>query len=300
MKKELFDLPKRVTLVDVSPRDGLQSEQIFVPTAKKIELINALISAGIPRIEVTSFVSPKWVPQLADAEQVLSGININGGAQFQVLVANERGYERARATGLVREIAAVVAATESINRKNANMSISESMSQFAAIAQKAKADGVRVRATIGVAFVCPHEGRVDRQHVAALAEELFRRGADEVALADTLGAATPDHVYDLFARIRDRWPDRPIAGHFHDTRQMALANIVAAMQAGATIFDAAVGNLGGCQFTKGARGNVATESVVYMLDNMGIETGVDYRRLLEVSSKAQMLVSRSEVVDALI
>ena len=286
----MLNLPKRVTIVDVSPRDGLQSEPVFVPTEKKIELINSLISAGIPKIEVTSFVSPRWVPQLADAEQVLTGINHDSATSFQVLIPNEKGYDRARATRLTREITVVVAATETLNRKNVNMSIADSMRQVATICAKAKADDVRVRGSIGVTFVCPYEGRVPEEKPLSIAEKFFRLGADEVALADTLGAATPDHVYDLFARVKDRWPDKALAGHFHDTRQLALANIVAAMQAGADVFDTSVGGLGGCQFTKGATGNVATEFVVYMLNGMGIETGIDYERLLEASKMARAIV----------
>ncbi len=278
-------------MVDVSPRDGLQSEPVLVPTKGKVALINALISAGVPKIEVTSFASPKWVPQLADAEQVLSKIAHHTKTSFQVLVPNERGYNRARATGLVKEITVVVAATETLNRKNVNMSIQDSMRHVEAIAAKAQADGVRLRGSIGVAFICPHEGRVPIEQSANLADLFFKLGADEVALADTLGAATPDHVYELFARVKDLWPDRTLAGHFHDTHQLALANIVAAMQAGAEVFDSSVGNLGGCQFTKGATGNVGTERVVYMLQGMGIETGIDYDRLVQVAAFAQSLVA---------
>jgi hydroxymethylglutaryl-CoA lyase len=299
----VLNLPKRVTMVDVSPRDGLQSEPVFVPTEKKVELINALISAGLPKIEVTSFVSPKWVPQLADSEQVLARINQQGrqghlghhrhhhGTSFQVLIPNEKGYDRARETRLVKEITFVVAATETLNHNNVNMSIADSMRQFAAIAERARADGMRVRGSLGVAFVCPHEGRVPREQSLSIADQFFKLGADEVALADTLGAATPDHVYDLFARVKDLWPDKALAGHFHDTRQLALANILAAMQAGADTFDSSIGGLGGCQFTKGATGNVATERVVYMLKGMGIETGIDYNRLLEVADWARSLVT---------
>jgi hydroxymethylglutaryl-CoA lyase len=295
-KKELSDvlrLPKRVTIVDVSPRDGLQSEPVFVSTSRKIELINLLASAGVPKIEVTSFVSPKWVPQLADAGEVLEGINHNKGAAFQVLIPNEQGYERGRRTGLLKEITFVVAASESLNRRNVNMSIDESLRQFASIASKAREDGVRVRGTIGVAFVCPYEGRVPASQAADIADRFFRLGADEVALADTIGAAMPDQVYGLFARVKDKWPEKSVAGHFHDTQQLALANILGAMQAGADTFDSSVGGLGGCQFTSGATGNVSTERVVYLLNGMGIETGIDYSRLLEVSRFARAVIDPS-------
>lgn len=287
-------LPRRVTVVDVSPRDGLQSEPVQVPTEKKIELIRRLVTAGIVRIEATSFVSPRWIPQLADAEQVLAGIQGSGEASFQVLIPNEKGYERARQTGLVKEIGLVVAATETLNRKNVNMSVAESMRQFAAIAEKAKADGARVRGTIGVAFLCPYEGPVPQKQSLKLADEFFQMGADEVALADTVGKATPDKVYDLFARLKDRWPDKVLAGHFHDTHRLALANAFAAMQAGADTFDSSVGGLGGCPFVKGASGNVATEHLVYMLAGMEIETGVDHQRLLEVACFAQNLIRPSK------
>ncbi len=279
--------------MDVSPRDGLQSEPVFVPTEKKIALINALIAAGVRHIEATSFVSPKWVPQMADAEAVMTAIGNSEGVTIEVLVANERGYDRAKATGLLKEVGFVVAATETLNVKNVNMSVADSIGEFEAIAEKAKADGVNIRGTIGVSFVCPYEGRVPMEQPLALAEQYFKLGADEVCIADTVGRATPDHVYELFSRVQDRWPDKPLAGHFHDTHQHALANIFAAMQAGVTIFDAAVGNLGGCQFAKGATGNVATERVVNLLNGMGIETGIDYERLLEAARFARSLLPSS-------
>jgi hydroxymethylglutaryl-CoA lyase len=279
--------------MDVSPRDGLQSEAVFVPTEKKIGLINKLIAAGVRHIEATSFVSPKWVPQMADAEAVFAAVGSQEGVTIEVLVPNEKVYDRAKATGLLKEVGFIVGATESLNQKNVNMSVADSMRQFAAIAEKAKTDGVNVRGTIGVSFVCPYEGRVPIERTLALASEYFNLGADEVCIADTVGRATPDHVYELFARVRDRWPDKPLAGHFHDTHQHALANTFAALQAGVAIFDAAVGNLGGCQFAKGATGNVATERVVYLLNGMGIETGIDYDRLLEAARFARSLVTAS-------
>jgi hydroxymethylglutaryl-CoA lyase len=210
---------------------------------------------------------------------------------IEVLVANEKGYDRARATGLLKEVGFVVAATESLNQKNVGMSIADSMLQFAAIAGKAKADGVQVRGTIAVSFICPYEGRVPLEQSLKLADEYFRLGADEVCLGDTVGRGTPDHVYELFSRVKDRWPDKPLAGHFHDTHGHALANIFAAMQAGVDIFDSAVGNLGGCQFAKGATGNVSTERVVYLLDGMGIETGIDYAKIVEAGRWAKGMVA---------
>ncbi|MGH9841892.1 MAG: hydroxymethylglutaryl-CoA lyase [Blastocatellia bacterium] len=287
-----MNLPKQVTIMDVSPRDGLQSEPVFVPTEKKVQLIEALVSAGIRKIEATSFVSPKWVPQMADAEAVLQAVvSKHPDVTFEVLLPNERGYDRARATGLVKNIGFVVAATETLNVKNVNMSVADSMKQFGVIAAKAKADGLGVRGTIGVAFVCPYEGKVARERVVALADEYFELGADEVCIADTIGRATPNNVHEVAAAIKDRWPDRPLAGHFHDTHGHALANIFAAMQAGTDVFDSAVGNLGGCQFAKGATGNVSTERVAFMLDGMGIETGINYERIIEVGRMARGLIA---------
>jgi hydroxymethylglutaryl-CoA lyase len=286
-----MNLPKQVTIMDVSPRDGLQSEPVFVPTEKKIQLIESLVAAGIRKIEATSFVSPKWVPQMADAEAVLEAVvRQHPGVTFEVLLPNEKGYDRARATGLVKEIGFVVAATETLNVKNVNMSVGDSMKQFGAIAAKAKADGVRVRGTIGVAFVCPYEGRVARESVIALANQYYELGADEVCIADTIGRATPNNVYEVAAAIKNRHPDRPLAGHFHDTYGHALANIFAAMQAGADVFDSAVGNLGGCQFAKGATGNVSTERVTYLLREMGIETGIEYDQIVKAGQWARTLI----------
>lgn len=289
-----MNLPKQVTIMDVSPRDGLQAYPVFVPTEKKIELINALIAAGVQHIEATSFVSPKWVPQMADAEQLLAAVSDNAashGVTLEALIPNEKGYDRAKATGMLKEIGFVVAATESMNQKNVGMSVADSMKHFAAIAEKAKADGVQVRGTIAVAFVCPYEGRVQNRQTIDLADQLFKLGADEVCLGDTVGRATPDQVHALFAELKDRWPGKALAGHFHDTHGMALANIFAAMQAGVSIFDSAVGNLGGCQFAAGSTGNVSTESVVYMLKGMGIEMGIDYEKIVAASAAAKNLVS---------
>lgn len=289
-----MSLPQQVTIMDVSPRDGLQSEPVFVPTEKKVALIEALIDAGLKRIELTSFASPKWVPQMADAEAVLQAVVPRyPEIQFEVLLPNLKGYERAVATGLIKQIGYVVAATETLNLKNVNMSVADSMRQFGAIAEKAKAAGLRVRGTIGVAFVCPYEGRVAMEQTARLADEYFQLGADEVCLADTVGRARPDHVYELFSRVRERWPNKLLAGHFHDTQQLALANIFAALQAGADIFDSSVGNLGGCQFAAGATGNVATERVVYLLDGMGIATGINLDALRTIADYARSLIAPS-------
>ena len=287
-----MNLPKQVTLMDVSPRDGLQSEAVFVPTEKKVALIEALIDAGFRRIEVTSFVSPKWVPQMADAAEVLQAVvTQHPDVTFEVLLPNEKGYDRAMATGLVKQVGYIVAATETLNVKNVNMSVADSMKQFAVIATRAKADGIRTRGTIGVSFVCPYEGAVDPAKVTAIVDDYVAAGANEVCIADTIGRALPHQVYDLFAAVKDKHPDVPLAGHFHDTYKMSCANVFAALQAGADIFDSAVGNLGGCQFAKGATGNVSTEQLVYMLNGMGIVTGVDHAKITEVGRNAQRLIS---------
>ena len=292
-----MNLPKQVTLMDVSPRDGLQSEAVFVPTEKKVALIEALIDAGLRRIEVTSFVSPKWVPQMSDAAEVLQAVVAkHPDVTFEVLLPNEKGYDRAISTGLVKQVGYIVAATETLNIKNVNMSVADSMKQFAVIAARAKAakgGGLRTRGTIGVSFVCPYEGAVDPAKVIAIVDDYVAAGADEVCLADTIGRALPHQVYDLFAAVKDKHPDVPLAGHFHDTYKMSCANVFAALQAGADIFDSAVGNLGGCQFAKGATGNVSTEQLVYMLNGMGIVTGVDHAKIIEVGRNAQRLISET-------
>ncbi|MCZ6624280.1 MAG: hydroxymethylglutaryl-CoA lyase [Deltaproteobacteria bacterium] len=283
-------IPKRVEIVDVAPRDGLQNIAAEIPTERKIELINALASTGVPRIEATSFSHPKWVPQLRDAEQVLEGIDRSRGTRLMVLIPNMRGYERARqCAGLIHEVAVVISATETMNRNNVNASIAESMGQFAQIAEQAKKDGLRVRGSIAVAFVCPFEGPTPPEQSLRLADEFFHMGMDEVLFADTIGRANPSQVYGLLRRAGGRWPEEPLAAHFHDTYHMALANTFAALQAGVTIFDASVGGLGGCPFTPNGAGNVATEKLLFMMHEMSIETGIDYDGLLKVAGFAQTL-----------
>jgi hydroxymethylglutaryl-CoA lyase len=284
-----MNLPKRVQIVDVGPRDGLQNIQALVPTEKKVQLINGLTRAGVRRMEATSFVHPKWVPQLADAEHVLAQIKRPDGARFMALIPNQRGYDRAKASGGVDEVALVVAASETMNQKNVNMSIDASLRAFGTIIERAKSDGIAVRGSIGTAFGCPYEGPVPVEQVLKMTERFFDMGADEVMFADTIGCANPAQVHDLFSRVKDRWPDQPIAAHFHDTRHLALANAFAALQTGVDIYDASVGGLGGCPFTPKGAGNAATEKLVFMLHEMGIETGIDYETLLEVAEFAKSL-----------
>ncbi|MBI3949672.1 MAG: hydroxymethylglutaryl-CoA lyase [Acidobacteria bacterium] len=284
-----MNLPKQVEIVDVGPRDGLQNIQTLVPTEQKVKLINGLTGAGVRRMEATSFVHPKWVPQLADAEQVLAQIVRPEGARFMALIPNLKGYERAKASGAVSEVALVVAASETMNQKNVNMLIEASLEHCRIIIDRAKSDGISVRGSIGTAFGCPYEGLVPVQPVLNITQQLFDMGADEVMFADTIGCANPAQVYDLFVRVKDRWPEQPVAAHFHDTRHLALANALAAVQAGVRIFDASVGGLGGCPFTPKGAGNVATERLVFMFHEMGIQTGIDYNGLLEVSEFARSL-----------
>ena len=288
-----MNLPKFAHITEVAPRDGLQSLPEIVPTDRKAELIGAIRQAGIRKIEITSFVHPKWVPQLADAEDLLGRVEAPNGVIYQGLVANEKGYDRARQCPGITEVHYVIAATESLNRKNANMSIAESMAQFLRIIERARDDRLPVRASIGVSFVCPYEKFVSEDAVIQLAREFVELGAGEVAFADTIGAANPARVHHLLARARDLWPDRPLGIHLHDTRHMALANAFAALQAGIDRFDSSIGGLGGCPFSPGASGNIATERLVHMLHEMEIDTGIDYDRLKESARFAQSLLHRT-------
>ncbi|MFQ5684934.1 MAG: hydroxymethylglutaryl-CoA lyase [Candidatus Binatia bacterium] len=286
----MMRIPTRVEIVDVAPRDGLQNLATAIPTEQKIELVNALVHAGVPRIEATSFSHPKWVPQLRDAGEVLAEIDRSRATRLMVLIPNMRGYERARKyAGLIDEVAVVISATETMNRRNVNASIAESMRQFSRIADQSKKDGLRLRGSIAVAFVCPFEGTTPAEQPLRLAEEFVKMGMDEILFADTIGRANPLQVYNLLKRSRERWPEVPLAVHFHDTYHMALANTVSALQAGVAIFDASVGGLGGCPFMPKAAGNVATEKLLFMLHEMGIETGIDNDGLLKAAAFAKSL-----------
>ncbi len=286
----MMRIPKQVEIVDVAPRDGLQNLATAVPTEQKIKLVNALVHAGVPRIEATSFSHPKWVPQLRDAGEVLAEIDRSRATRLMVLIPNMRGYERAcRYAGLIDEVAVVISATETMNRRNVNASIAESMRQFGQIAEQAKKDGLRTRGSIAVAFVCPFEGTTPVEQPLRLAEEFVQMGMDELLFADTIGRANPPQVADLLNRAMERWPEEPLAVHFHDTYHMALANTLSALQAGVAIFDASVGGLGGCPFMPKAAGNVATERLLFMLHEMGIETGIDYDALLKAAAFAKSL-----------
>jgi hydroxymethylglutaryl-CoA lyase len=271
-------LPRAVRLCEVGPRDGLQNEKALVPTDVKVELIDMLTAAGMPAIEATSFVSPKWVPQMADAADVMARIARKPGVRYPVLTPNLKGFDAARAAG-ADEVAVFVAATESFSRRNINCSIAESLERAQPVFDAAKPAGIRVRAYISVVLGCPYEGDVDPAAVAAIAAALFDNGAYEVSLGDTIGTGTPADAQALFRIVGERVPVAALAGHFHDTYGQALANIYASLELGVASFDCSVAGLGGCPYAKGATGNVASEDVVYMLQGLGIETGVDLTAL---------------------
>jgi hydroxymethylglutaryl-CoA lyase len=271
-------LPRRVRLVEVGPRDGLQNEKAMVPTDVKVALIDMLADAGMPAIEATSFVSPKWVPQMADAADVMARIRRKPGVRYPVLTPNMKGFEAARAAG-ADEVAVFVAATEAFSQRNINCSIAESLVRAQPIFDAAKAANIRVRGYISVVLGCPYEGDVDPARVADVAASLHALGAYEISLGDTIGTGTAGRTQALFRRVAERVPVAALAGHFHDTYGQALANLYAALELGVATFDCSVSGLGGCPYAKGATGNVASEDVLYLLDGLGIDTGVDMTRL---------------------
>jgi hydroxymethylglutaryl-CoA lyase len=268
-----------VRIVEVGPRDGLQNEKQPVATATKIALIERLAEAGLTTIEATSFVSPKWVPQLADAAEVYTGIRKQPGVRYPVLVPNLQGYERARAVG-VTEIAVFAAASEAFSRRNINASIDESFERFAPVMERARADGVAVRGYVSTVLGCPYQGEVPLADVVRVARHLHQAGCYEVSLGDTIGIGTPSRARAMLAAVAEEVPMAALAVHFHDTRGQALANIYACLDLGVSVVDASVGGLGGCPYAAGASGNVATEDVVYMLAGMGVRTGIDLDRLV--------------------
>jgi len=271
-------LPRKVRIVDVGPRDGLQNEARSVPAAVKIELIHRLADAGLPAVEATAFVSPKWVPQMADSAEVMAGVRRKPGVAYPVLVPNMRGFEAARAAG-AEEIAVFGAATETFSRKNINCSIAESLDRFAPVVEAAREAGMRVRGYISCAAGCPYEGEVKPQAAAAVAEKLYAMGCYEISLGDTIGVGTPGKIRRMIEAVARRVPIGKLAGHYHDTYGQALANIYASLELGVRTFDSSVAGLGGCPYAKGATGNVATEDVVYMMNGLGIATGVDLEKL---------------------
>jgi len=271
-----------VKIVEVGPRDGLQNEKVVIPTTAKVEYITALGDAGLRVIEAGAFVSPKWVPQMADTGEVYANIPKDPGVEYPVLVPNMRGLERALEAG-VTSIAVFTAASETFNKRNINMSIDESFENYAPVAARARAEGMRVRGYVSTAFGCPYEGEVPAEKVLEVSARLLDIGCYEVSVGDTIGVGTPMQAQGVIGMLLQVIPASKLAMHFHDTRGTALANTLAALEMGIATFDASSGGLGGCPYAPGASGNMATEDLVYMLDSMAIETGVDLNRLVAAS-----------------
>lgn len=285
-----LNLPKKVTIIEVGPRDGLQNEKSFIPTEIKKQFINALKNAGIKEMELTSFVSPKWVPQMSDAGEIVADC-LDNITRNIVLAPNQKGVDRVLETGC-KAVAVFVGVSNTFNKKNINKSTSESLDELKPIIQNLKEQQFFVRACISTSFYCPYEGKMNEDDVVELCAEFVAAGVDELSVADTIGMATPDESYSLFSKLKKAFPDTLLTAHFHDTRKMALTNIFAALQAGVNRFDTSAGGLGGCPFAPGATGNVATEDVVYMLDRMRIETGIDLEKLLHAVDIVAPLLSR--------
>lgn len=282
-------LPAKVHVVEVGPRDGFQAERQWIPTERKIEIVNVLARTGVPTMQVTSFVHPSAIPQLADAEEVMSRAQIPAGVRRRVLVPNMRGLQRALPFK-PDEVSFMLSVTESHNRANANRSIEESLRELAEMVPVARDAGVPIIGGMACAFGCPFEGDVAIEQIERVAKRYLEMGIVEMNLSDTIGVGNPRQAYDMAARLLDRFPDVLWSMHLHNTRDMALANVVAGMQAGVTRFDASVGGLGGCPYAPGAAGNVATEDLVNMLHEMGIETGIDLDSLIAVAKTVQEVV----------
>ena len=287
-------LPTSVRIVEVGPRDGLQNEAAVVPLAAKVDLIEALAEAGLKTVESGSFVSPKWVPQMADTAEVLAAIKRVPGVAYPVLVPNLKGLEAAVAGG-VEEIAVFGAASESFSRKNINCSIAESLERFRPVVEAALAKGIRVRGYVSCVLGCPYEGEIAPDAVAAVSKALADMGCYEISLGDTIGVGTPLKAQAMVAAVAALVPVEKLAVHFHDTWGQALANILACLELGVAVVDSAVAGLGGCPYAKGATGNVATEDVVYMLDGMGIRTGVDLMKLAAAGRAITAVIGKAPV-----
>jgi hydroxymethylglutaryl-CoA lyase len=287
----LEHLPEEVSVYEVSPRDGLQNEAVTLATTRKVRLIEALLDAGLQRIEVSSFVSPKWVPQLADAEEVVRMIPELDGVTYSALCPNARGLERAKRAG-VREIGVFVSASETHNKKNVNKTIADTFAAFDDVIGPASEGGIRVRGYVSTLWGCPYEGRIDPKRGLAIAGRLLEMGCYQVSLGDTIGVGTPLQTRDILRLFLQEIPSEQLALHLHDTRGTALANVLVGLDMGIRTFDASVGGLGGCPYAPGAAGNLATEDLVYTLDGMGIRTGVDLDKLWEAGQVAEALVGR--------
>ncbi|HEY8039037.1 MAG TPA: hydroxymethylglutaryl-CoA lyase [Polyangiaceae bacterium] len=289
----LFDqLPDRVSVYEVSLRDGLQNERAAVPLRGKLRLIDALVAAGLQRIEITSFVSPKWIPQLADADEVAEHAKAPPGVTFSALCPNARGLERARSAGM-KEIAVFISSSETHNKKNVNKTVAETLAAFEGTVDPARELGMRVRAYVSTVWGCPYEGDVDPRKSLAIAKKLVAMGCYQVSLSDTIGAGTPRQTERILQLALDELPREKLAMHMHDTRGTALANVLVGLELGIRDFDASVGGLGGCPYAPGAAGNLATEDLVYMLQGMGVETGIDLGALVEAGKVAESVVGRA-------
>jgi len=273
-------IPEKIQIVEVGPRDGLQNEKEWVPTETKISLIEKLADAGLTKIEATSFVSPKWVPQLKDAHEVFTGIKRISGVSYPVLTPNMKGFERALEAD-AKEIAVFSAASEAFTQKNTNCSIEESINRFRPVLDEAKKTNIPVRGYISCVLGCPYQGNVAVEDVVNLAAKMTEMGCFQISLGDTIGVGTPVQAKRMVQKVSEKVPVSKLALHFHDTRGQALANIYACLELGVTVIDASVAGLGGCPYAKGATGNVATEDVVFMLHGMDIETGIDLNKLIE-------------------
>ena len=288
---------KAIRIVEVGPRDGLQNEPRAVPTEVKLELIERLAQCGLQAVEATAFVSPKWIPQMADHTEVLERIRRKPGVAYPVLTPNLKGFEAARAAGAT-EVAVFGAASEAFSRKNINCSIEESLERFRPIAEQAKQHGIRVRGYVSCVLGCPYEGEIAPQRVAPVARALYEMGCYEISLGDTIGVGTPGRTKALLKACAAEVPVERLAGHYHDTYGQALANIYASLEMGVTTFDASVAGLGGCPYAAGASGNVATEDVVYMLQGLQLETGVDLDALVDTGQWISGILGREPVSKA--
>ena len=286
-----MELPQKVQIVEVGPRDGFQIESVFIPTEQKIKIINQLSETGLQRIEATSFVHPKAVPQLADAAEVMAGITRKEGARYLALVPNVKGVERALQAG-VTEISLVVSASESHNKSNVNMSIAESMQALKETVRIALDNGMRVTGGLATVFGCPFEGWVPPKKVEEIVQEFLDMGVHEISLGDTTGMANPSQVSEMVTRLKPILKDIELRLHFHNTRGAGIANVLAAMLEGATIFDSSIGGLGGCPFAPGATGNISTEDTTHTLESMGIDTGIDLPKLINCAKLVQDILGR--------